>query len=189
MTAGEVLQQRDLLFGELPDFLAVGGNGPEHGAVLEQRDGEDGARAAKFDQSPAHGADNRLRRDIIDLHVGSAAQQELVAAPGLPGDTAPALELSRSRPARAARQPHGSTRRRRSITCRRPPRKVQSLVENCIEHRCEIAGRGIDDTEHLGVRSLLGKRLITFGFEFVALCRQLGQLALKITDGLLEMGQ
>ena len=63
------------------------------------------------------------------------------------------------------------------------------FFKDCVEHRCEIAGRGIDDTEHVGVRSLLGKRLITFGFEFVALCRQLGKLALKITDGLLEMGQ
>jgi hypothetical protein len=49
--------------------------------------------------------------------------------------------------------------------------------------------RGIDDTEHLGGRGLLRKRLITFSFEFVALCRQLGQLALKITDLLLKMGR
>ena len=66
--------------------------------------------------------------------------------------------------------------------------QLQCLVQHCVEHGRQVAGRGIDDTEHLGVRSLLGKRLITFGFEFVALCRQLGQLALKITDGLLEMG-
>ena len=49
--------------------------------------------------------------------------------------------------------------------------------------------RGIDDTEHLGGRGLLRKRLITFSFEFVTLRGPLGQLALKIADGLFEMGQ
>jgi hypothetical protein len=80
-------------------------------------------------------------------------------------------------------------RRHRSKASQKPLHTAASLFQHRIEHRPEVAGRGIDDTEHLAGRSLLSKRLITFGFEFVALCRQLSQLALKITDGRLEMGQ
>src|SRR6516165_12741157 len=42
------------------------------------------------------------------------------------------------------------------------------LIQHRIEHRCEVAGRRIDDAEDFGGGSLLGKRLITFSFEFVA---------------------
>ena len=56
---------------------------PRSCSFLEQRHRDNCARAAMFNQSPAHRADTCLRRGIVDLHVGSAAKQALVAAPGL----------------------------------------------------------------------------------------------------------
>ena len=79
----EILQQRDLLVGERPHFLAKGGNRSEYSPVLEQRHGDHRVRAPKFDQSAAHRTDARLRSGIIDLRVGSAAKEALVGAPGL----------------------------------------------------------------------------------------------------------
>jgi hypothetical protein len=42
------------------------------------------------------------------------------------------------------------------------------LLKDGAEHRGEIAGRGVDDAEDFCRRDLLSKRLVTFGFEFVA---------------------
>src|SRR5262249_6959537 len=52
-----------------------------------------------------------------------------------------------------------------------------------------IAGRGVDDAEDFCRRDLLSKRLVTFGFEFVALSPRLGELPFKITDDLSEIGR
>jgi hypothetical protein len=79
----KVLQQRDLLIGKWADFLTKGGNGAEHGTILEQWHGNNRARTAELDQSAAHRTDARLRRGIIDLRVGSAAKEALMGAPGL----------------------------------------------------------------------------------------------------------
>src|ERR1700720_905416 len=43
--------------------------------------------------------------------------------------------------------------------------KMQRLFEHCIEHRREVAGRGIDDAQHLGRRGLLVERLARLGDE------------------------
>ena len=60
--------------------MAIGGNGPEYGALLAQRHGDDCARAPKFDESTAHGTYTCLRPGIMDLKVGSTAKQAFVAA-------------------------------------------------------------------------------------------------------------
>ena len=39
------------------------------------------------------------------------------------------------------------------------------LIKDCIEHRREIAGRGIDDPQHIGGRGLLLQRLARLGQE------------------------
>jgi hypothetical protein len=52
----------------------------------------------------------------------------------------------------------------------------QRLFQNCLEHRCEIAGRRISDLQHLCSRGLLLQRLVAFS----QLPPRLGKLALKI---------
>ena len=52
----------------------------------------------------------------------------------------------------------------------------QRLFQNCLEHRCEIAGRGINDLQHFGGRGLLLQRPVAFS----QLPPRLGKLALKI---------
>ena len=46
----EVLQQRDLLVGERPDFLAVDDDAPKQRVVFAQRHAQHGADAAEIDQ-------------------------------------------------------------------------------------------------------------------------------------------
>src|SRR5215472_13837121 len=48
------------------------------------------------------------------------------------------------------------------ITVSRPAKGMR-LFENCIEYRREIAGRGIDDLQHLGGRGLLLQSLSRLG--------------------------
>src|SRR5262249_20917716 len=38
--------------------------------------------------------------------------------------------------------------------------QIQGLVEHCVEHRLKVTGRGVDDLQYLGGRSLAGKRLV-----------------------------
>ena len=45
------------------------------------------------------------------------------------------------------------------------PTQPYRLFEHCVEHRHEIAGRRIDDLQHLGGRSLLFQRLTRPGDE------------------------
>jgi hypothetical protein len=61
----------------------------------------------------------------------------------------------------------------RQVTHRRATQAVR-LVEDRIEHWREIAGRRVDDLQHLGARGLLGKRLITLGFALGKLSLQIG---------------
>ena len=67
--------------------------------------------------------------------------------------------------------------------------QARRLFEHRVEHGPEVARRGIDDGEDFGGGSLLGKRLITFSFDFVALTLRFGEAPLKIIDGLLEIDQ
>jgi hypothetical protein len=41
--------------------------------------------------------------------------------------------------------------------------QVEGPVQERLEHRGEIAGRGIDDLQYLGGRSLLSERLVALG--------------------------
>jgi len=61
--------------------------------------------------------------------------------------------------------------------CLAQPRR---LLQQRIENRREVAGRGIDNLEHLSGRGLLRLRLIAFGVA-------LSKLTLEIGDGLLRI--
>jgi hypothetical protein len=51
------------------------------------------------------------------------------------------------------------------------------LLENCVEDRYQISGRGVDHLQHFGDRRPLGQRLVALGVGY-------GKLALKIGNHL-----
>jgi hypothetical protein len=55
-----------------------------------------------------------------------------------------------------------------------------SLLQYYVECRREVAGRGVDDLQHLGACGLPGQRLLTRGVA-------LSKLTLEIGDGLLQI--
>jgi hypothetical protein len=59
--------------------------------------------------------------------------------------------------------------------------EAHGLFQNHVEHRREVAGRGIDDLQHLSGRGLLFERL-------VALSSALSEFAPEIGNNLLQTG-
>jgi hypothetical protein len=59
--------------------------------------------------------------------------------------------------------------------------KMMCLLQDRVEHRREVAGRGIDDLQHLGGRSLPLQRLVALGSAF-------GKLKFEIDYALLGIG-
>jgi hypothetical protein len=58
--------------------------------------------------------------------------------------------------------------------------KPDRPFEHCVEHRREIAGRGVDDLQHLGGRGLLSARFCEFGTAGVKLTLEMGYELLGI---------
>jgi hypothetical protein len=54
------------------------------------------------------------------------------------------------------------------------------LFQYCVEHRREVAGRRVDDAEHLGGRGLPLQYLVTLSRALVQHPAQLGNLALEV---------
>jgi hypothetical protein len=52
--------------------------------------------------------------------------------------------------------------------------QIQSLPEYRVEHRLDVAGRGIYDLQHLGHRGQLRQRFVTFGGPLGKLPSQIG---------------
>src|SRR5437773_8056692 len=65
--------------------------------------------------------------------------------------------------------------------------KAHRLFEHRVEHWGEIAGRGVDDAEHLGGRGLPLQCLVTLLGALVQAPAQLGKLALEIGVELFKM--
>src|SRR5271163_3997296 len=57
--------------------------------------------------------------------------------------------------------------------------KTVRLLQDRLEHRSRVAGRAVDDIQHLGQRRLPRQRRIAFGALFVELLPQRGIGALK----------
>ncbi len=75
---GEVLQQRDLLVGERPDFLAIDSEGAEQGVIFAQRHGQGAAGTAELDQGTSRGASERgFIRYIFKMGEGFAARDPI----------------------------------------------------------------------------------------------------------------
>ena len=61
------------------------------------------------------------------------------------------------------------------------PAQIAGLLQHGVENRAEVAGRGVDDAEHLGGRGLSLLRFVALGFA-------LGKLAFQIGNELLGIG-
>jgi hypothetical protein len=58
--------------------------------------------------------------------------------------------------------------------------KAVGLLQDCVEYRLYVAGRGIDDLQHLSGRGLLLERLVALGSAFGKLTLQIGYELLGI---------
>src|SRR5215471_1274639 len=76
--------------------------------------------------------------------------------------------------------------RRYTAKCRLAEPK--SLIQHCVEHRCEVAGRRIDDLQHLGGRGLPLTRFGKFSLTLSKLSLTLGKLTFEIGDPLRGIG-
>jgi hypothetical protein len=63
------------------------------------------------------------------------------------------------------------------------------LFEDCVEHRAEIAGRGVDYLQHLGHRCLAGERLVAFGCPVVQLRLRFVQFGFSLGNFSLTPGK
>ena len=66
--------------------------------------------------------------------------------------------------------------------------KPRHLFEHGVEHRDEVAGRGVDDLQDFGNRGLLVERLVTLGFALAKFSLKLGKLTSQIGYELLGIG-
>jgi len=66
--------------------------------------------------------------------------------------------------------------------------QADRLFQHRLEHRREIARRGVDDGRDLGGRNLLCNGLVSLRSELVSLGVTLSKLTLEIGDGLLRIG-
>jgi hypothetical protein len=65
---------------------------------------------------------------------------------------------------------------------------VMRLLQDSVENRSEIAGRGVDDLQYLRGRGLLFQRLVTLGFGRVTLGSALGKFSLTLGELTFEIG-
>jgi hypothetical protein len=69
------------------------------------------------------------------------------------------------------------------------PAEAVCFIQYRLEHRREVAGRTVDDPQHLGGRGLLLQGLVTLGIALVQPALQFRVRALKIGDDLLRIGE
>ena len=154
--------------GEWPHLLAVDEDRPEQGFVLTQGHPKRASRAAQID----NGAPLRLAVAIGVLfpHVGD--RDDVHSREDTPGNRARGGRGWVAAAVRGVcRRDAPQSRRLQAISLHHmefaESRAAQAhcLVQHCVEHRRQIAGRGIDDLQHLGGRGLLLQSLTRLGNE------------------------
>jgi hypothetical protein len=161
----EGLDQHDLLVAERADFGAVQNEQADRAALADQRHHQDGADTHQLDGGHAH-------RQPIAIALGRRQVGNL-DRPGVVQDTEQGDgRIDRLRPApvvQHGRRPValggegemvvlvGQQRAERRLALR------HRLDDDRVEHRREVAGRGVDSLQHLGQRSLPRLRRVALG--------------------------
>ena len=169
MTAcAEVLQQRDLLFGVGADLLPIDANDSDELGILAHGDRKASAHGQFIDKETSP----RMRQ--VQLTVGGqVGGMDQVLAGNVPSEQAALLRYLRlpqiDRVPNGARSVHRSQVKAFAVIreqgAKRRLAKTLGLCEDRVEHRGEVAGRGIDDLQYLSGRSLLFECLARLGQE------------------------
>ena len=138
---------------------------PTTAAVLEQRHLQERADAAEFDQGVAHTGGGRqecIGRDIrgLDRLSGRNAPRD---QSGVLGEWISAAPFGEGGRYAQQRHPFDALPIIRQECTERRRAQPQRPLQHRIEHRRQIAGRGVDHLQHLGGRGLLLQRLALFG--------------------------
>src|SRR5215831_8487092 len=165
----EALKERNLLVGERAHLAARGGYITEQDAVLAQRYGQKCAGAAELDRRPGP-------TGTLDRVLGSPGRQiSDMEEPFTAGQLLQRIARDNREPAtqnvdeRFPMAASGSSAK--ILTIEGHQRAVSGvaeavcLLQDCVEHRGEIAGRGIDDLQYLGGGGLLFQCLARLGQE------------------------
>src|SRR5207248_180675 len=158
----EIFEEDDLLVAEGARFLAENREDTDERGILNQPDRQQGARAAEFDQHPAHriaGLIGLARAEVRDVDEALARQQALMRR-GVEPRRRSGLAQFRIHGRYATRGDESKesavvSPQLRVIGLAQPDR----LVDHRLEYRREVAGRRIDDLQYLGGRGLLFQRL------------------------------
>ncbi len=162
------MEQRDLLFREPPHFLAVRRNHAEQSAILSQSNAHHRTRLTQFDECTsglifsAIGRKWRNIRNVDDLVAVSDLPQHC------PGERAcDRISQEVCIGLRDTIRRNGAE----DLAIEHPHQAEVELAqadrpfEHRVEHRPEIAGRGVNDPQDLGGRGLLIERLACLGDE------------------------
>ena len=151
---GEVLKQRDLFVGERANFPTPNCKGTQEPSFFAQRSGELGSGTHRQHCQPSRIArlNGRPRGAIDNVHDVLALREAARTCLGVGSDWVPVARKFR----------YASMRDRReviAIVCEEHP-SIRAAYSDCflqhrIEHRCEFAGRRIDDTQNFSRRGLL----------------------------------
>jgi hypothetical protein len=162
---GKVLQQRDLLFGERPHLLTIDNEYAQNRVVFAERYCELRAGTARVHEAPAclvalPGA--FVLDKIRDVDKSFTADYSQRRGPRFRNDGLfeESRQLGRHAPGRYGPNPFAVIHVKRAAG---GLAQAHRLVEHRVEHRREVAGRGIDDPQHLGGRGLLLQGLARLG--------------------------
>jgi hypothetical protein len=179
----ETPQQRYLIVREWADFLAKSPKITDSDVVFTQSDPNRTPRSAQFDHGFAPGAAKMRRLGGKVRH-----RNDFLTGPQ-PARIRPGRNWHRSAEALRHFRRKALLRQRSVVVVTFVDAKsaecgiaqIQSLPEYRVEHRLDVAGRGIYDLQHLGHRGLLGSCLVALGGAF-------RKLSLEFGDDLLRIG-
>src|ERR1700730_8199957 len=158
----EILQQRDLLVGEWPHFLAKCGDRAEHYVIFSKRHRQQCADTAGPDDAFQGVAVAVVGADVGEVDAPLALHDPRRCAPlGRPGPKLPpGFDEARIPVGRCSAESFSLADQQPAV---RGSAEGVRLLQYRVEHRGEIAGRAVDDMQYLGGGGLLVQRLARLG--------------------------
>ena len=160
----EILQQRDLLVGERPHFPAIDGMTPSSASSL--RSGTiSSVRTPPIADRAAGSSGFSVEARRMTRRCGQRARRARLRRWMPVAVRTPCRVLVERLLARRASRRDENARRHRSTGRQSGIAEAVRLFQHRVEHRREVAGRGIDDLQYLGGRGLLLQCLARLGQE------------------------